>query len=95
MTKLHTEYDAIAEVWFAYDGDTRENSRALGQGTTPEDARADFWHQVNGEAAELCYYNGLESWCLVQNSWFRTFASKEDAIAYADAHEWQVETIGA
>ena len=50
MTKLHVEYDAILEVWFAYDGDTRENSRALGQGNTPEDARDDFWAQVRAQS---------------------------------------------
>jgi len=95
MTKLKTEYDATLEVWFAYDGDTRDNSRALGQGTTPEDARSDFWYQVNGEAADLYYQDETECWVLRQGPWHGlTFDSKEAAIAYADNHEWQVKTLG-
>lgn len=92
MTKLHTEYDAIAEVWFAYDGDTRENSRALGQGTNPEDARSDFWEQVHGDVAYLSYIDDQECWALRQGFWYgKVFDTKEEAIAYADDREWQIK----
>lgn len=91
MTKLTTYYDDTDQVWYAYEGNAQDDSRALGQGTTPEAARADFWYQVNGDAAELYYSGGLKGWCLEQDGWFRCFADKEAAIAYADTHEWQAK----
>ena len=93
MTKLTTYYDFADQVCYAFEGDREEDSRAIGQGTTPEDARADFWYQVNGSAAELYYSGAKGGWCLEQDSWFRCFDSREAAIAYADNHEWQAKSL--
>ena len=93
MTKLTTYYSDTDQVWFAYEGDTQDNSRALGQGTTPENARADFWYQVNGEAADLYYDENAGWWYLRQGYNAIGFGSEAAAIAYADNHEWQVKTL--
>lgn len=92
MTKLTNYYSDTDQVWYAYEGNLHSDSRAIGQGTTPEEARADFWYQVNGEAADLYYQDETECWVLRQGPWHGvTFDSKEAAIAYADKHEWQAK----
>lgn len=93
MTKLTTYYDDTDQVWYAFEGEKQDDSRAIGQGTTPEDAKADFWYQINGDAANLHYSDDLEGWCLEQGDHGIVFTSKEAAIAYADAHEWQAKSL--
>ena len=95
MTKLTTYYDTTDQVWYAYEGDRAEDGRAIGQGTTPEDAKADFWYQINGSAADLYYLDETEHWLLRQDWAGVVFDTKEAAIEYADRHEWQVKTLGA
>lgn len=95
MTKLTTYYDFADQVCYAFEGDREEDSRAIGQGTTPEDAKADFWYQINGEAADLSYDEESGWWYLRQGYHAIGFGTREAAIAYADNHEWQVKTLGA
>jgi hypothetical protein len=89
--KLTIKYDATDEVWYAYNGEAQDDSRWVGQGTSPEDACADFWYQAHGDVAELGYDEDTEQWGLWQGSYRIAFPTKEEAVAYANAHEWQIE----
>ena len=91
MIKLTIKYDATDEVWYAHEGATENDSRRIGQGNSPEDACSDYWYQVNGDVAELAYDEDTEQWGLWQGSYRIAFPTKEEAVAYANAHEWQIK----
>lgn len=90
MTKLITKYDATNELWFAYDNPVENESSRIGQGSSPEDACCDFWYQVHGDVAELGYDEDTEHWGLWQGCYRAAFPTKEEAIAYANSREWQI-----
>jgi hypothetical protein len=90
MTKLITKYDATNELWFAYDNPVERESSRIGQGSSPEDACSDFWYQVHGDVAELGYDEDTEHWGLWQGCYRAAFPTKEEAIAYANSREWQI-----
>lgn len=84
-------YDATNECWFAYSGETENDSRWIGQGSTPEAACSDYWYQAHGDVAELVYDEDHECWLLYQGCYRVSFGSKEAAVEYANRHEWQIE----
>lgn len=88
--KLTIKYDATHELWFTHSGETEDDSRWIGQGRTPEDACSDYWWQAHKSVAELV--SGDDGcWKLEQDSWSIEFSSKQEAVDYANAHEWQVK----
>lgn len=89
--KLTIKYDTNDEVWYAHEGATENDSRRIGQGRTPEDACSDFWYQINGDVAELGYDEDTEQWGLWQGCYRIAFATKEEAVEYANAREWQID----
>ena len=88
--KLTIKFDATDDVWYAYDGTTENDSRRIGQGNTPEDACSDYWYQAHGDSAELIRTDD-DCWSLAQGSWVREFTSKQAAVDYANANEWQIK----
>ena len=91
MTKLITKYDATDAVWYAYDNPVESESTRIGEGQSPEDACADYWYQVHGDVAELFHNEEGDCWSLYHNGWWRDFASKQAAVDYANANEWQIK----
>lgn len=91
MTKLITKYDATDAVWYAYDNPVESESTRVGEGHSPEDACADYWYQVHGDVAELVYDDDYECWLLYQGCLVQDFASKQAAVDYANANEWQIK----
>lgn len=88
MTKLITSYDDTDQVWYAYEG-KMITSRFLGEGRTPENARSDYWSQANGDTpTALLTVDDNGEYCLYDGRKTLVCGSKEDAIAYADAHNW-------
>ena len=88
MTKLTTTYDDADQVWYAYEG-TMFTSRLLGEGRTPENARSDYWSQANGDTpTAILTVDDNGEYCLYDGRKTLVCGSKEDAIAYADAHNW-------
>lgn len=90
MTKLITEYDATNEVWFAYD-EAREDGRAIGQGWNPESASSDYWYQARGSAAELVHDVDRDCWKLEEGCYSVDFDTKREAVAFANANDWQIK----
>lgn len=89
--KLTIKFDATDDVWYAYDGATENDSRRIGQGNTAEDACSDYWYRAHGSAAELIHDADNDRWLLEQGSWRVVFDTKQDAVNFANAREWQIE----
>ena len=88
--KLTIKFNATDDVWYAFDGATENDSRRIGQGNSPEDACSDYWYQAHGSSAELTRTDD-DCWSLVQGSWKIDFDTKQDAVNFANAREWQIE----
>ena len=88
--KLTIKFDATHNVWFAHDGETENTSRYIGEGSNPEAACSDYWYQAHGDSAELVQTDD-NIWSLVQGSWKVNFDSKQDAVDYANARDWQIK----
>jgi len=89
--KLTIKYDATDEVWYAYSGENQDDSRCVGQGNSPEDACADYWYQAHGDVAELHHDDESGCWSLYQDAYRVSFDTKEEALEYANRHEWQIK----
>lgn len=89
--KLTIKFNATDDVWYAYDGATENDSRHIGQGCNPEAACSDYWYQAHGSAAELIHDADNDRWLLEQGSWRVVFDTKQDAVNFANAREWQIE----
>jgi hypothetical protein len=89
--KLTIRFDATDDVWYAFDGATENESRHIGQGTSPEAACTDYWYQAHGDAAELSYDEEAECWLLHQGCYRAEFQTKQAAVDYANANEWQIK----
>lgn len=92
--KLTINFSATDDVWYAYVGDTPEDSGYIGQGTTAEAACSDYWYQAAGSAAELSYDEESGWWILAQGCVKAHFGTKAAAIAYAEGTNWQVSVGG-
>lgn len=89
--KLTINFDATHDVWFAYAGERADDSRWIGQGYNPADACADYWYQAHGSAAELVLDADNNCWRLEQDCWVRDFQTKQEAVDFANANEWQIK----
>lgn len=87
--KLTIKFDATHDCWFAYDGD-ENTSNWIGQGSTAENACSDYWYQAHGDSAELIQTDD-DCWSLVQGSWRVEFSSKQAAVDFANANDWQIK----
>jgi hypothetical protein len=88
--KLTINFNATDDVWYAYVGDTPEDSGHIGQGTTAEAACSDYWYQAAGAAAELSYDPEGNWWILSQGYYHAHFSDKQAAIDFADGVNWQL-----
>lgn len=88
--KLTIKFDATNDIWFAFDGADEAASSYLGQGSTPENACSDYWYQAHGDSAELVRTDD-DCWALCQGSWQIEFLSKQAAVDWANANNWQVK----
>jgi hypothetical protein len=86
--ELKIVYDATHEVWFAFDGEDENNSTAIGQGQTPENACSDFWYQRRGDAATLAEEFG--GWVLRQGCHAVHCVSKAEALKTANKLNWNI-----
>ena len=90
-TKLTVEFDATWGCWIVYEGSTPENSHAIGEGSTRENAIADYWHsRHDGKTASLLepYDNGTDQWALHDGTYVVRFDTREEAVAYGEAHQY-------
>ena len=90
-TKLTVRFDAIWNCWIAYEGTSPEESHAVGEGSTREDAIADYWHsRHDGKAASILspYDAGNDRWTLTDGTYVARFDTREDAVAYAEAAQY-------
>lgn len=86
--ELKITYDATHEVWFAFDGPTENDSHAIGQGSTPENACTDFWYQRRGDAATLTEEHG--GWVLRQGCHAVHCLNKAEALKTANKLNWNI-----
>lgn len=92
-TELTVSFDAVWGCWIAYISDCPENSGTVGEGRTREDAIADYWDGIhNGKTARLLEPGDTEDgrWALYDGKNIRRFDSREDAVAYGEAHEYLI-----
>ena len=94
MTKnLTIEIHPDWNCWIAYQGDDPWESGVIGEGTTRENAVADYWAGVHGydKTARLIppdVYN--DHWMLFNGETGFIFDTKEEAIEYAEEREYLV-----
>ena len=88
--ELHPDWNC----WIAYRGDSVEDSIFIGEGTTHEDAIADFWVGFHGYDKTARLINPEWStdglWALYDGKNIMHFDSREDAVAYGEAHEYLI-----
>lgn len=97
-TTVTTRYSQYWGCWIAFDGpgDSTEAATAIGEGTTPEAARADFFDSLHGaeNTARLIEPEGCENrWCLHDGCFVEYFDTREEAVASAEADEYIVNPI--
>ena len=73
--------------YVAIDGKTPEDSTTSGEGSTREDAIADYWYgRHNGKTATVLspYDAGSDRWTLTDGTYVARFDSREEAVTYAE-----------
>jgi hypothetical protein len=89
MTDLKTEFHPDWKCFIAHTGgDNPVDSRWIGEGSTPEDARSDYWSLAHkGQpTARLIREDG--QWQLYDGIRAFLFENKEAAIEHADKNQW-------
>lgn len=87
--KLTTFFHPDYRCYVAFDGDCIATSTCVGEGSTPVDARSDFWSLYHdGPTASLC--NEGDHWSLYDGRTSFLFDTRDEAIEYADKHFWQI-----
>lgn len=77
--------------YVAFEGPTPEDSHAIGEGSTREDAIADYWHsRHDGKTASILspYDAGNDCWTLTDGTYVVRFDTRADAVAYAEAAQY-------
>lgn len=89
-TTLKTEYSAEWKCYVAHTGDRDiYDSQWVGEGSTPEDARSDYWSQANGEIPTARLYEDVDGeFFLYDGRTSIRFDNRASAAAYADKRNW-------
>lgn len=90
-TTLKTEFHPDWKCWIAYEGRSPEDSRAIGEGFTRENAIADYWYsRHDGKTAFLLepYDSGDARWALHDGTYVVRFDTRAEAVAYGEAHQY-------
>lgn len=89
-TTLKTEVHPDWKCWIAYDGATPEDSNAIGEGSTRENAIADFWFSRHkGKTGSIVEPISSDSrWLLSDGNWGRYFDTREEAVAFAEENQY-------
>lgn len=90
-TALTVFLSADYGCYVAHEGTSPEDSRAIGEGSTREDAIADYWHsRHDGKTASVLspYDAGNARWTLTDGTYVVRFDTRDDAVAYAEANQY-------
>lgn len=85
---LNTVFDNDLNVWFAFEGANRDESRAIGEGSTAEAARADFWWRAHDFKTASIEQTSDGRWELCDGLYFSVFDTREEAVQYAEENQY-------
>lgn len=87
---LKTEWSDEFKCFVAHTGERDiYDSRWVGEGSTPEDARSDYWSQANSTVPTARLYEDVGGeFFLYDGRTSIRFENKLAAITYADARNW-------
>lgn len=90
-TALTVFLSADYGCYVAFEGTSPEDSHAIGEGSTREDAIADYWHsRHDGKTASVLspYDAGNARWTLTDGTYVVRFDTRDDAVTYAEANQY-------
>jgi hypothetical protein len=86
-------WDDFSGVWLAFSGDTPDDSRWLGEGSSKVEAAEDYWWQRNKGDEVFLSQNDNGDWELELSRGVSViFGSPADAFSYAIAKDLRVTT---
>ena len=90
-TDLTVQFDTGYNCWIAFEGPTPEDSHAIGEGFTRENAIADYWYsRHDGKTAHVLepYDNGTDKWALHDGTYVAYFDTRAEAVAEGEATQY-------